>query len=307
MHVLVIFLDGIGLANDDPETNPFAVMDAPTLHALAGGRRWLLDTPRTESERSIFLPTDASLGVRGRPQSATGQATIITGRNVPQLIGEHYGPRPTPEIRAIIDESNVFKAVRAHGKTAAMINPFPPPFHKAIERGKRLPSSIQYGVLSAGLPLFTEQTYYNGQAISPDWTGEGWTTFLGFTDAPTYTEAEAGHKLAELAMQRDFTFFSSWITDEIGHRGPFERGVTYMERFDRVMQSLLDVWEDEQGLIIITSDHGNMEVQGDRRHTENPIPTVVIGSQRYEFADGFHNLTHITPAIRRIMGLDGSG
>src|SRR5450432_2520807 len=115
MHILLIFIDGIGLGADDPATNPFAVAQTPTLHALAGGQRWLRSTPRTESARAIFIPTDPRLGVPGRPQSATGQATIMTGRNVPAEIGEHYGPRPTERIRGILAEGNLYKSLAARG------------------------------------------------------------------------------------------------------------------------------------------------------------------------------------------------
>ncbi|MCI0711235.1 MAG: hypothetical protein L0154_13840 [Chloroflexi bacterium] len=301
MHVLLIFLDGIGLGDNDTAINPFAVMDTSTLHSLSGGKRWLRNTPRTETDRAIFLPTDASLGISGRPQSASGQAAIMTGLNVPQMIGEHYGPRPNAPIRDILNNGNLFKTLVANNKTAALINPFPPPFHAAIARGKRLPSSIQQSVLSAGLPLFTEKHYYERQALSPDWTGEGWTRFLGYENAPVYNAEEAGKKMVELTRQRDFTMFSTWFTDEIGHRGPFESGVMFMERFDKVMEAVLGEWDDDEGLIIITSDHGNMEVQGDRRHSENQVPTVVIGSRKDEFADGFTDLTHITPGILRAL------
>lgn len=302
-HILLIFLDGIGLGDDDPTINPFAVINAPTLHSLAGGRRWLRDTPRTETERAIFVPTDAQFGVSGRPQSASGQATIFTGRNVPAEIGEHYGPKPNPPIREILQQGNLFKTLVAHNRTAALINPYPPGFFKGIESGKRIPSSYQIALMSAGLSLLTERHYHAGEAIAPDWTGEGWREYLGYPDAPVYAPEEAGARLAELAWQRDFTFFSTWITDEIGHRGPFEDAVKFMERFDKVMEGLLGKWLDDAGLIIITSDHGNMEVQGDRRHSENLVPTVVIGEKRHEFAENFTSLMDITPGILRVLGI----
>ncbi len=303
MHHIIIFLDGIGLGDDDPAINPFAAIEAPTLHALAGGQRWLKSTPYTESERAIFIPTDPRLGIKGRPQSATGQAAILTGRNVPAELGEHYGPKPNAPIRAILDEGNLFKRITSAGLSATLINPYPPPFFEGINSGKRLPSSIQHAVLSAGIKLKTEQDYYRREAISPDWTGIGWSTFLGYTDAPTYTPQAAGQHLAHLARQHNLTFFSTWITDEIGHRGPFEDGVAYMQTFDGVMDGLLSMWDDSDGLIVIISDHGNMERLGDRRHTENDVPTVVIGQARHEFAHGFGQLTDITPNLLRVMGL----
>ncbi|NDJ85867.1 MAG: hypothetical protein GYB66_08280 [Chloroflexi bacterium] len=304
MHILLIFLDGIGLGENDPATNPFAVAKLPTLHALAGGQRWLRTTPPTETEHGFFVPTDAQLGIAGRPQSATGQATILTGRNIPVILGRHYGPKPTAEIRDLIAEDNIFKRLVSHGMRATLINPFPPAFFERLERGKSLPSSIQYAVLSADIKLLTEAAYYAGQAVSPDWTGEGWTQFLGYTDAPTYSPQEAGHLLAKLAAERHLTFFSTWITDELGHRGPFAHAVQFLERTDGVMAGLLEAWDMQNGLIIVTSDHGNMERQGDRRHTENPVPTVIVGAAAHVFADQLTTLADIAPAVLRYFNLN---
>lgn len=305
-RVLLIFLDGIGLGDDDPAVNPFAAAHTPTLDALAGGHRWLRGTPRADTGRALFIPTDPRLGVPGRPQSATGQAAILTGRNVPAEVGEHYGPRPNAAVRAIVNADNLFKRVVAAGGAAALINAYPPRFHALINSGKRLPSSIQQAALAAGLRLFTEDDIYAGTAMSPDWTGEGWRSELGYADTPVYTQAEAGAMLARLAMQRDVTFFSNWITDVIGHRGPFERGVAMLELFDGVMAGLLDVWDDDAGLIVVTSDHGNMEDLSTRKHTENDVPTVVVGAERHVFAAGMRDLSGITPGILRVLALDGA-
>ncbi len=305
-HVLLIFLDGIGLGDDDPNVNPFAAARTPTLDALAGNRRWLRDTPRHDNGRAVFIPTDPRLGVPGRPQSASGQATILTGRNIPAAIQEHYGPRPNPAIRALVREDNLFlRLVRAE-RTAALINAYPPRFHQVIDSGKRLPSAYQEAVLSAGLPIFTEAEMYAGTAMSPDWTGEGWRGELGYSDTPVYGRAEAGAHLARLAQQRDFTFFSHWLTDVVGHRGPLARGVELLELFDAVLAGLLDVWNEARDLIVITSDHGNMEDLSIRQHTTNDVPTVAIGAARHVFADGLRDLTGITPGILRALGLDPS-
>jgi 2,3-bisphosphoglycerate-independent phosphoglycerate mutase len=301
LHILLIFIDGIGLGDDDPAINPFAVAQTPTLHALAGGQRWLRSTPRTESERAIFIPTDPRFDMPGRPQSASGQAVILTGRNVPAEIGEHYGPKPNPAIRAILAENNLFKALTDRGKKAALLDAYPPPFFAAIERGKRLRSSIQEAAFQGQVPIRTADDFLAGRALSADWTGQGWREMLGYKTAPTYTPAEAGALMANLARAYDFSLFSTWITDEIGHRGPFERGVAYLELFDAVMAGLLDTWDDADGLVIITSDHGNMEDLSIRQHTENDVPTVIIGKERQPFADGFKSLLDITPHILKAI------
>jgi bisphosphoglycerate-independent phosphoglycerate mutase (AlkP superfamily) len=62
---------------------------------------------------------------------------------------------------------------------------------------------------------------------------------------------------------------------------------------------LLEKWKDEEGLILITSDHGNMEDLSIRKHTDNPVPALVIGAEelRAQFIEGLEDLSDITPAI----------
>ncbi len=300
-HVLLLFLDGVGLGDDDPAANPFAAARTPTLDALAGGRRWLRGVARHDNGRAVFIPTDPRLGVPGRPQSATGQAAILTGRNVPAALGEHYGPRPNAAIRALLDRDNLFKRVVESGGSAALITAFPPRFFDALARGKRLPSSVQHAALAAGLRLATEQDIYAGTALSPDWTGAGWRSDLGYTDTPLYAPEEAGALLARLAGERTLTFFEHWVSDTIGHRGTLAQGVALLELFDAVMAGLLATWDDEAGVIVITSDHGNLEDMSTRKHTANDVPTVIIGAARGRGAEGLHDLTGIAPGILRAL------
>jgi 2,3-bisphosphoglycerate-independent phosphoglycerate mutase len=301
MHILLIFLDGIGLGDDNPSINPFAAARMPTLTALTNGKRWLRGIGRQESERAIFIPTDPRLDVAGRPQSGTGQATILTGLNVPQLIGEHYGPKPNLPVRQIIAQDNIFKQVIAHGQKAAIINAYPLRLHHAIARGKTLRSSIQQALNEAGLPMFEDKHIYSGDALSEDWTGYGWRAHLGYSDTPLYEPREAGIKMVQLSRRYHFSFFSHWMTDVIGHRGPLEDGVRLLELFDSVMAGALDEWNDDEGLMIVTSDHGNMEDVSDRHHTENDVPTLIIGGEKQRFAEGLQDLSDFVPRMAQLL------
>jgi len=300
-HILMIFLDGIGLGDDNPATNPFAAAHMPTLTALTNGQRWLRGIGRQHNARAAFVPTDPRMGIPGRPQSATGQATILTGRNIPQLIGEHYGPRPNPPVRALLAEDNFFKQVTARHLPAALIEAYPPRFHNAVNSGKRLLSSYQQAAREAGLELFGEDHIYNGDALSVDWTGEGWRSELGYTDTPIYSRHEAGLRMVEIARRYSFAFFPHWMTDVIGHRGPLEQGVRLLEHFDGVMAGVLDAWDLRDGLVIITSDHGNLEDMSHGKHTENDVPTLVIGDGSAEFAASIHTLADLVPAMAHAL------
>lgn len=299
----MIFLDGIGLGENDHQTNPFVVAHMPTLTALTNGRRWLRETGYQESERAIFIPTDPRLGTQGRPQSGTGQAAILTGRNVPQLIGEHYGPKPNLETRQLLAQDNFFKQVTRSGKKAALLDAYPPALHHDIARGKTLRSSIQQAAFESGQTLFGMDELIARRALTPEWTGHSWRSYLKLDDTPVYEPAEAGRLMVEISREYDFAFHSHWMTDMVGHRGPFERGVELLELFDGVMTGVMEAWTDNEGLVIITSDHGNMEEIGNRNHTENDIPTLVIGEAKSDFAAGFKDLTDYVPRMAKFLGV----
>lgn len=300
MHILMLFLDGVGLGDPIPE-NPFFVAELPTLQHLSNGKRWLRDTAQQSTGRAVFIPTDPRMGVSGRPQSGTGQAAIVTGRNISQLIGEHYGPKPNLATRDLLDEDNFFKQVLAHNKTAAMLEAYPPQWHNGINSGKRLPSSYQYAALSAGLTIPGVEDFRAGRALSGDWTGEGWHSELGFDDTPVYTPYEAGVKLVELSRQYDFAFFPHWLTDVVGHRGTIEQASNLLRTFDGVMAGVLATWDDDEGLVVITSDHGNIELIGDRRHTENDVPTVFIGREKDLLAENVRDLSDLVPQMANLL------
>jgi 2,3-bisphosphoglycerate-independent phosphoglycerate mutase len=301
VSILFIFLDGIGLGDDNADSNPFAAADLPTLTRFTDGRRWLRGLPRIESDSAVFIPTDATLGVPGRPQSATGQGAILTGRNVPHLLGYHYGPKPNPEIAAIIRRDNLFKWLVAQGLSACFLNAYPPSFFEAVSSGKRLLAAIPLAVQSAGLPLPDREALCAGRALSADFTGEGWHTHLGDHSVPAHSLREAGHLMARLASERDFAFFEHWPTDLVGHRGPMAEGIRLLERFDAVLAGVLESWNQDVNLIIITSDHGNLEDLSRRSHTQNLVPTLLIGRDWRAAADGLHDLTGFVRGIQRFL------
>lgn len=303
MHILLIFVDGIGLGADDPTLNPFSVADMPTLTALTNGKRWVQGIGRQESERALFIPTDPRMGTPGRPQSGTGHATIITGKNVPALIGKHYGPKPDAATREIVASRTFFSEVTGAGKRATLLTAYPPFVLHDIARGKSLPTSFQQAAMDAGQALFTVDDLREGRALSADWTGEGWQHDLNINRVPVLTPAESGKRMVELAREADFAMVSHVFTDYVGHRGTVGDGVRLLERLDSVMAGALQEWNDNEGVMVLLSDHGNMEDVNIRQHTENDVPCLIIGHKDYRdtFAEGFSTLADVVPAMRRLL------
>lgn len=303
MRVLFLFLDGIGLGTDDPATNPFARARLPTLETLLGGQRMVASHTPLESRRASLLALDACLGVAGLPQSATGQATLLTGQNVPARLGYHYGPKPNPEVAAFLTNGSLFSRLRGSGRRAAFLNAFPPGYFQAIASGRRLHAAIALAAHHAGLPLRTLEDLHAGRAISADFTAQGWRERLGLADTPVLSPLEAGRRLAELAANYDFSLFEYWLSDYAGHGQDMAAACELLETFDQVFSGLLEAWDDQTGLILITSDHGNLEDLSTRRHTTNPVPALVVGAPelRRKFTGRITDLTHVSPAILQIL------
>ena len=296
-------MDGVGLGELDPTVNPFATAHLPALTGLLGDGWWHHKNGRLSTHRATLIPTDATLGVQGRPQSATGQATILTGRNVPRLIGEHYGPKPNTAVAEQIHRGTLFHELKVAGHSAALITPYPPPFFKAVDRGKRLLSSVPLSVTSAGFELMTADDLHQGRAVSPGFTGEAWRDQLGYPDMPVMSLAEAGAQIGRIARTHRFSFFEHWPSDRAGHRGTLAEAVAHLELIDGALAGLFETWDDENGLLIITSDHGNIEDKSHRSHTLNPVPTILLGRNHAQLAARVENLTHIAPIVRDTIQL----
>ena len=144
----------------------------------------------------------------------------------------------------------------------------------------------------------THSDLVSGRAVSPDFTGHGWRDRLGFHETPLLSLHEAGVRLAHRAQRYDFTFFEHWPSDLVGHRQAFQQAVEMLERFDSVIAGVLTAWDWSQGMVLITSDHGNIEDLAVRTHTRNPVPTILIGQEHARLAVKVRDLTDVAPIVR---------
>ena len=98
-----------------------------------------------------------------------------------------------------------------------------------------------------------------------------------------------------MATAYDFSLFEYWASDYAGHKQDMNWALQQFESFDDVLGGLLENWKDDEGIILITSDHGNMEDLSTRRHTNAQVPALLIGSAaaRIAFSSGLNDLTGI--------------
>jgi len=322
MKLLFIFLDGVGLGDDNPVTNPFVHTNMPNLEKILDGHKLIADGHISGAEPDYclvktdyasLLALDARLGIEGIPQSATGQASLLTGINVSAKLGFHDGPKPTPAIIELIHKGTIFTQLHQHGRAASLVNAFPPRYFESIDSGYRIPGVIALSAKQAGIQLKTLADLIEGNAISADFTAEGWHGHLGYINTPILNHVQAGERLNSLANASDLTIFEYWLTDLAGHHQDMKSACTILETLDAVIGSLLDTWDEENSLILLTSDHGNLEDLSTRHHTLNDVPLLIIGSRelRELFTHQLNaaraskpklDLTDIAPAILNYIG-----
>jgi len=268
----------------------------PHLTGLLAGRKLILNGGPLDTGQATLVPTDATLGVAGLPQSATGQTTIFTGVNAAQELGFHWGPHPNEPLRQIISRASIFRKLGEAGRRGAFANAYPERYFAEVERGKRGLSVTGLAARAGGLRLRDHDDLRQGQALSAFFTNRGWRDVLGYRDLPDITLRQGGQILVALARQHDFTLFEHYYTDICGHHQDWTQAVQTLESLDEFLGGVLEGFGDDM-LLIITSDHGNIEDLTVRGHTLSRVPTLLVGKRRREVAERVTSLADLTPAI----------
>lgn len=294
-RVLMLFLDGVGLGDRDAERNPLAAAELPALEALAGGKL-VADTPAGGGSGAVYRRLDAGLGVEGLPQSATGQTSLLTGRNGAELMGRHYGPWPGPTLKRLLEKDTLFHEATA----AALANAYPEGYFRALEGRRLRPNAPVVAARAAGVTLLDLDAYKAGAGLAADVTGEGFHA-LDAELAPISPGA-AAERLARLAGSHAFTFYDVWLTDRYGHEQRHGDAVALLEAVDGLVAALLPLLREVT--LVITSDHGNVEDLSSSRHSFNQVPLLALGqaADAYAAAD---DLMDVGRATRAVLGGDG--
>jgi 2,3-bisphosphoglycerate-independent phosphoglycerate mutase len=300
LRVILLFLDGVGIGKNDPSTNPFFSSDLPALKSLLGGALPTLSNRRIHSSKAALVPVNATLGVPGLPQSGTGQTAIFTGVNGAKVFGRHFGPYPPTVLRPIIEAKNIFRQLKTRGREVSFANAFPQRFFDYTSSATRRLTVTTLACMQSGVPLLTAKDLKTNDGISADFTRVRWPE-LGHPDVSPVTPRDAGYHLWHIAEEHDFTLFEYWLTDHAGHSQNLEQGISALENFDQFLFGFLEKFQARDSLMVLISDHGNIEDLSVKTHTRNPVPCVAAGHLADEFASSVRNLTHITPAILKMF------
>ena len=177
-RVLFLFLDGVGIGPPDPEVNPFFRAVLPTLTSVLGGHLPSLDEPEPAGSFGRAFPLDACLGVKGIPQSGTGQVALLTGRNAPRAFGRHFRSLATGWPGAQPLERENFLSWAAEGGASVVFANAYPKGYPGTRDSKRV-SALPLAAQAAGVLNRDHRALANSRAIASEIVNDGWIHHLG--------------------------------------------------------------------------------------------------------------------------------
>jgi hypothetical protein len=295
VSLLLFFIDGLGIGTRGPH-NPFDGLPGAEPLAI------FQDEPAEIPYDGVLAPTDARLGVEGRPQSASGQTTILTGINAPAAIGHHKQGFPNQALLDIIREHSIFLQLKRAGvHNITFANTYTKRF---FEERPRWISATTAAVQAAGLRFNVVDDLRARRAVYQDFTNA--MLIERGEKVDLRTPEEAGEVLANIVAANRFTLYEYFITDKIGHSQDRETARRVLPMLAGFIRSLLAKLDLKRSTVILTSDHGNIEDLSTRNHTLNAVPTIIWGSACARVARRVRSLADITPAILDVLTMKGT-
>jgi 2,3-bisphosphoglycerate-independent phosphoglycerate mutase len=292
-NVLLFFIDGLGIGTRGAHNPLDGLEDAAPL----------ANFQNEESEipfDGVLVETDARLGVDGRPQSASGQTTILTGINAPATVGYHKQGFPNRALLDVINEHSVFLQLKNAGVAPiTFANTYTQRF---FESRPRWISATTAAVEAAGLQFNQVEDLKAGRAVYQDFTNQ--LLIERGESVELRTPEEAGDVLSSIVANHRFTLYEYFITDKVGHAQDREAARSVLQNLARFVRRVLSNIDLTSTTMILTSDHGNVEDLSTRSHTLNPVPSIVWGAASHDVANRISSLADITPAIVSLLTRD---
>lgn len=298
MKILLLFVDGIGVGENDPAFNPCARPGRQFFNVFKTD-----PIPKPIGMAGIGFGIDAGLGVAGLPQSATGQTTILTGVNASQALGRHLNGFPNEKLRTIIKEYSIFNYFNHNGFRAAFINSYRPPFfdYDPYQIIRKL-SVTSVANLYANLKFFGLDDLKAEQSIYQEFTNVELRE-RGF-DVPIFTPAKAGAILALASQNYDFCLFEYFQTDIAGHSQEPERAHQEIAKLEEFLSALLVRINWHQQMVLLVSDHGNIEDLRTKSHTLNSALALVWGHHKAQVFKNLKSILDVTPIIKQLKNMN---
>lgn len=293
----------MGLGAADADRNPFTRYASSFLSA-PGGRPPEHSIP----DGWILQAADAQLGIKGLPQSATGQTALWTGVNGARAMGHHKTGFPGPTLIRLIQQYSILKQFEAAGKRATLLNAYTESYVQRIERKPRLASASTHVQRAAGRPLMGMEDLARGAALYMDITHEILHRLYpehadGF---PVKDARQRGRDAISMmrAGNYDLVLFEYFLSDKAGHDQDWDFAAWCIRTLEAFLEGLVAELNPAEELLLIVSDHGNLEDLSTKSHTANPVPVFAYGRNAERMPERIRNLCDAPRFLYECAGLD---
>lgn len=289
--LFLFFIDGIGLCQkESPISNLFTKITS---------RKLIEGTQPDFFDSGVICSADANLNIPGKPQSATGQATIFTGINASEYLGYHLTALPNQKLVELIEKQSLMKSLSEQGISVTSANMYSEEFFqkRSARRRNAFPVST-LTIKASGVPFRYIADYEKRRAVFADITNK-LIRERGY-DIPEITPEFAGNNLLNILKDNQFVFFEYFMTDIYGHKRNKTAIADCVDILNRFLETVWSGIDKNNTSILVISDHGNAEDLSTGDHTFNNVPAVLLTKNRKEaeyFADSIHSLTDIYPWV----------
>jgi 2,3-bisphosphoglycerate-independent phosphoglycerate mutase len=215
--------------------------------------------------------------------------------------------------RALADDLKLLTFTKYESDSKALV---------AFSKGK-IATTLAKEVSEAGLAQvhiaetekYAHATYFLNGGVEEKYPGEEHVMIESRRDVPTHDLAPKmrAKEIADAALQyigkgTDFLFLNFANSDMVGHTANKEAIIEAVEEVDLQLSRIIPAVLAKGGVALVTSDHGNAEVNidpvsGERHtaHTENPVPAIITDASLTLRKTG--GLADIAPTTLTLLGL----
>lgn len=162
---------------------------------------------------------------------------------------------------------------------------------------------------------FAHATYFLNGGRELPYLGEVHEMLSSHKDVPTHdlapkmrAEAIADKAMEFVKNKTDFIFINFANADMVGHTANVPAIIEAVEELDRQLQRIVPMVQSQGGVVFITADHGNAEINIDQQtgikhtaHTTSLVPAIITDKNLKMKSDG--GLADVAPTVLELMGI----
>ena len=287
-HVILLFIDGVGIGVNNPEFNPCVYSETGIFNSA----------PSALGGFKVGL--DANLDTEGLPQSATGQTAIYTGFNTARLIGRHLFGFPNNPLRKLLTTESLFVKLTRQGRSCKFLNAFRPVFFTTPDIFDNMYMSATTEMnRAAGLPFNSIHDIRQGRALYHDYSNRILKNL--FFDVPELSGADSAEIILNVSKDFDLVLYEYFETDRAGHDKNLKKAIAEIQKLETLILGIIERIVINDTILVVVSDHGNIEDLRTKSHTRNPAFCAIWNNGDTQTISSLKSITDVFGYIMQAL------